>query len=249
MTNELDFAYPWWLSYGHLILAVVAVGLFVAVRRRTWWVVLFGALALWAVAAFAVTRFVLDFNGRGLMPTENFLRAGTGRVLDMGAGTGRSSIMVLEARPKVTLVASDQFGASYEQHFGGGVSPEERLRANFQAAGVADRATIQRADMRALPFGDGEFDGIVSAYAVDHLGNEGIGKALAEAARVVKPGGEFLLMLVAKDGWVKFTFGPILLHSHTRGPDWWTGRLEEAGFQVLEHGARPATLYLLSRKK
>jgi len=249
MPNELDFAYPWWLSYGHLILAVVAGGLSVAVRRRTGWLVLFGALALWAVASFAVTRFVLDFNGRGVMPTESFLRSGTGRVLDMGAGTGRSSIMVLEARPKVTLVASDQFGRSYQQHFGARVSPEERLRANFLATGVADRATIQRADMRALPFGDGEFDAIVSAYAVDHLGNEGIGKALAEAARVAKPGGEFLLMLVAKDGWVKFTFGPILLHNHTRGAEWWTARLAEAGFQVLEHGTRPATLYLVSRKK
>ena len=35
-----------------------------------------------------------------------------GRVLDLGAGTGRSSIMVLTERPQATLVASDLFGPS-----------------------------------------------------------------------------------------------------------------------------------------
>ncbi len=112
------------------------------------------------------------------------------------------------------------------------------MRANFQAAGVADRAAIQKGDMRQLPFAEAEFDAIVSAYAIDHVGGDGVRRSLAEAARVVKPGGEFLLMLVAKDGWVKFTFGPILLHRNVGGPDWWTARLEEAGFQVVEQGTR-----------
>lgn len=251
MNAQLDFGYPWWLSYGHLILTAILMGVLLLGRSRKWrmWamVPLF-ALALWAVAGFVVMRFVLDLNGRAAMPTENFLHSGTARVLDIGAGTGRSSIMVLEARPQATLVASDQFGRSYEQHFGKGLSPEERLRANLQAAGVAQRASVQKADMRKMPFSNSEFNAAVSCYAMDHLNREGIERALSETARVVEPGGEFLLVLIHPDAWLKFAFGPLLLHGHTRGAEWWSKQLSKAGFQVLEHGTRPGTLYLVSRR-
>jgi SAM-dependent methyltransferase len=209
---------------------------------------LLSVFVLWSAASFFVARFLLNANGRGSLPTESFLRSGTGRVLDMGAGTGRSSIMVLEARPQATLVALDLFGESYEQHFGPGISPQDRLLANLRAANVERRAAIQAGDMRKLPFEAAAFDAIVSAYAIDHLNREGVKQSLAEAARVLKPGGEFLLMLIGKDPWVKFAFGPLLLHGGTRGPDWWAGRLQEAGFHIVEQGMRPATLYLLAQR-
>lgn len=56
------------------------------------------------------------------------------------------------------------------------------------------------------------------------------------------------MMVITKDSWLKFTFGPLLLHSGTRGDQWWTSRLKEAGFQVLERGTRPGTLYFLARR-
>jgi ubiquinone/menaquinone biosynthesis C-methylase UbiE len=102
--------------------------------------------------------------------------------------------------------------------------------------------------MRKLPFEAAAFDAIVSAYAVDHLSRDGIGQALAEAARVVKPGGEFLLILVANDRWAKFAFGPLLSHGGTRGADWWKARAAAAGFEIVEEGTLPATLYLLLRR-
>jgi ubiquinone/menaquinone biosynthesis C-methylase UbiE len=249
---HLNFGYPWWLSYGHLPIVVAAVlVLLLGYTRKwsTWPMLLLGVLVLWSSAAFLVTRFVLDLNGRASLPTQNFLHSGTGRVLDMGAGTGRSSIMVLESRPQVTLVALDLFTESFEQHFGRGESPQQRLLANLEAAGVAQRTTIKTGDMRNLPFEPATFDAVVSAYAVDHLNRQGINQALAEAARVVKPGGDFLLILIAKEPWVQFAFGPLLMHSGVRGPAWWTTRLQEAGFQVVEEGTRPATLYLLARRK
>jgi ubiquinone/menaquinone biosynthesis C-methylase UbiE len=166
----------------------------------------------------------------------------------MGAGTGRSSIMVLEARPQTTLVALDLFADSFDQHFGHSETPQQKLLANLKAAGVDQRAVIQTGDMRKLPFEPAAFDAIVSAYAFDHLNRQGITQSLSEAARVVKPRGEFLLILVTKEPWVQFTFGPLLMHAGLRGPAWWTARLQEAGFQVLEQGNRPATLYLLARR-
>ena len=250
MSAQIDFGYPWWLSYGHLaVLAGVAplwALCYVQKRSRILLFVL-GALALWSLAAFPVARFVLNANGRAVLPTKKFLAAGTGRVLDMGAGTGRSSLMVLEARPQTTVVALDLFAESYKQHFGATMSGQERLLRNLSAAGVAARATVQTGDMIKLPFAEATFDGVVSAFAIDHLRRQSVQATLREAARVLQPGGELLLMMAGTDFWMKFAFGPLILHG-ARDEQWWTARLQEAGFQVIEQGTRPALRYYLARK-
>jgi SAM-dependent methyltransferase len=249
--SALDFSYPWWLSYGHIvILAPAAALLFLGWKRRwgKWTMRALALLAIWSCAAIAVTRFVININQPPELPTASFLRSGKGRVLDIGAGTGRSSIMVLQARPEATLVASDLFGESFQHHFGSGPSPQDKLRANLAAAGVAQRAAIETADMRKLPFEPASFDAVVSAYAMDHLNRQGSDEALAEAARVLKPGGDFLLILVENDRWTRFAFGPLLSHGGTRGAGWWTEHVRQAGFEVTEQGAKPMTLYLLARK-
>ena len=247
----LNFGYPWWLSYGHLPL-VAGSGLLLGLgfwrKWPVWTIILLSPIFLWSSTAFLAARFVLNVNGEAALPTQTFLGSGVGRVLDIGAGTGRSSIMVLKARPQATLVALDLFGESFDQHFGPSQSPQQRLLANLEAAGVAHRAAIVTADMRKLPFEPATFDAIVSAYVFEHLNREGVQQSLAEAARVVKPGGDFLLMLVAKEPWLQYTFGPMLMHQGLHGADWWTPRLQEAGFQVLEEGTRPVTLYLLARR-
>src|SRR5579864_2279379 len=165
---RFDFGYPWWLSYGQLILLVPSVLLLLLGYWRKWsrWpMLLVGIVALWSGAALLVSRFVLDVNGLPSLPTQHFFHSGVGRVLDMGAGTGRSSIMVLEARPQATLVALDLFAESFDQHFGHSESPQDKLFRNLKAAGVDQRATIATGDMRKLPFEPASFDAIVSAYA------------------------------------------------------------------------------------
>lgn len=250
-TTSIDFGYPWWLSNGHLIVLLPALAALVAGRFRNWprWAMAtLGVVALWAGAAFFVVRS-LDVNGPPRLLTQNFLRSGVGRVLDLGAGTGRSSIMVLAARPQATLVASDLFADSFKSHFGDQGSPQDRLLKNLKAAGVAQRATIETADMRKLPFEPASFDAIISAYALDHVGREGAKQALAEANRVLKPGGDFLLILVENDRWTKFLFGPLLSHGGTRGANWWRATATEADFQAIEEGTAPATLYFLLRRR
>ena len=250
-TTSIDFGYPWWLSHGHLIVLVPAIAGLVMGRIRKWplWgMALLGVVAVWAGAAFFVVRS-LEVNGPPRLLTENFLRSGVGKVLDLGAGTGRSSIMVLTARPQATLVASDLFADSFDHHFGAGGRPQDRLLRNLKAAGVDQRATIETADMLKLPFEAASFDAIVSAYAMDHVGRDGAKQALAEANRVIKPGGDFLLILVGNDRWTKFAFGPLLTHGGTRGASWWRERAGEAGFQTVEEGTAPATVYFLLRPR
>jgi SAM-dependent methyltransferase len=252
MTASLDFGYPWWLSYGHLALATAAAALWLLGFSRKWsrWpLILLGVLTLWAGSAALLIRFGVNINSVAPMPTANFLRSGAGKVLDLGAGTGRSSIMLLSARPHVTLVALDLFGESFDRHFGHSQTPRQRLLANLKAAGVDQRASIVTGDMRKLPFADGTFDGVISSYAVDHLGPEGVKQTLAETSRVLKPGGELLLVVVnGRDPWLRFAFGPLLAHGGFRGSSWWEARTSESGLHVTEAGTAPASFYLVARR-
>ena len=245
----MDFGYPWWLSHGHLALLGVFLAGLIAARvfgASRWLLIALGVASVWA-GSVALLVHLYGINHVPALPTQSFLRSGTGRVLDLGAGTGRSSIMVLADRPQATLVASDLFGTSFTQHFGPGESPQDRLRANLRAAGVDGRASVETADMLKLPFASASFDALVSAYAMDHLGRSGARTALVEAHRVLKPGGDFLLILVANDGWAKFAFGPLLSHGGTYGAAWWRDAAQQAGFDVREEGTQRLTMYFLLR--
>jgi ubiquinone/menaquinone biosynthesis C-methylase UbiE len=257
MHSQINFGYPWAINYGHLILATPFLALFclgLIFRWRKPIMAVLGLVALWALAAFVLVRFGFDMNGRAPLPTQAFLRSGTGKVLDMGAGTGRSTLMVLEARPQATVVALDSFTDSYVAHFGDqGTGPvadqgRARLLANMRAAGVDRRVSVVAGDMRSMPLPSGSFDAAVSAFAIDHLNSQGIHDALGEARRVLKPGGDLLLIVVHKDFWLDVTFGPLMMHSRMVLSNPWDRALRDAGFEIVERGTPPATQYVLARK-
>ena len=245
-----DFGYTWVWTHGHL----VPFGIFLAFASLSawrgwprWLTGLAGVLALWALAGFAITQVVLRANQPMELPTASFLRAGTGRVLDLGAGSGRSSLMVLTARPKSHLTAVD----IYSGYFGIDDNTPERLMAHARVAGVADRIDVKKSDIREMPFADGSYDAAVSAFAIDHLNRDGVTRSLAEVARVLKPGGEFLLIVLNVDTWVRVAYPLPHGHgyfSHSPALERWTAAVESAGLRVVEQGTRPATLYVLCRK-
>jgi SAM-dependent methyltransferase len=100
------------------------------------------------------------------------------RVADLGCGDGRLAALVLEARPSVTeVVALD-------------TSPPmlERARARFDGD---HRAQVLKCDLRD-PLGDiGEFDVIVSGFAIHHLDDKRKQELFGEVARRLRPGGVF----------------------------------------------------------
>jgi len=99
------------------------------------------------------------------------------RVLDLGCGDGRLAALVLANRSTVEeVVCVDRSPAMLE-----------RARANF-----ADdpRVTVLEGDLRD-PVPDGEFDVIVSGFAIHHLEDDAKLVLLADIASHLAPGGTF----------------------------------------------------------
>ena len=232
--DRLDFGYSWLWTYGHLIpaagfaaltLASAALGGPAAVTATA------SVLALWAFAGFLVMWRVVRMNEPGELERADFA-PGRARVLDLGSGAGRASVMVASQRPDACVVALDDYSADYIEGHG-----EAKTRANLRAAGVEDRVEIQRGDMRSIPFPDESFDAVVSSAAIDHLEPTDVAVALAEANRVLRADGQILLWLIVPNLWTAIAFGPLLyLHnpSATRGE--WRQMLRTAGFRVDAEG-------------
>ena len=243
-----DFGYAWPWTFGHLIAAAIfaalTVGLASTGRRR--WSLVTGALTIWAIAGAIIVNGLLRFSLPEVLPTTQFLASGQGRVLDLGAGSGRSTLMVLLGRPAARVTALDIFGTEYGIV---GNSPD-RLRANAKAAGALDRVDVKVGDMRAMPFDAHSYDGAVSVAAIDHLSRDGVDKTFAEVRRVLKPNGDFLLMVINQDAWIRTAFPMLAHHGYFGGranPDRWREALTQADLTVVESGLRPGLLWMLAR--
>jgi SAM-dependent methyltransferase len=246
MFTAYEFGYPWFLTYGHAIPLALAVAVGALAVWRGWprWVpVLSGGVAIWAAAGLVALTVVFGANRPMELPTDRFLVSGSGRVLDAGAGSGRAAIGVLLARPQATATGLD----IYSGYWGIEDNTPERFMANARAAGVAARAETRVGDMRRMPFADGEFDAVVSAYAIDHLGHDGRVEAMAEVARVLKPQGELLLILVRTD-WLVALISPPMAHHPSQRPEPCRDLLQQSGFEIEEEGTPFATLYFLARR-
>ena len=114
---------------------------------------------------------------------------GDEQVLDIGCGRGAVLLAVAKRLPHGKAVGIDIWRKSDQS--GNSV---EATRRNAVAEGVADRIELQTADMTALPFEDGSFDLVVSSLAIHNVkGKENRRKAVAEAVRVLRPGGRLLI--------------------------------------------------------
>lgn len=113
---------------------------------------------------------------------------GDEHLLDLGCGRGAVLIAAAKRLPTGHAVGADLWTRDQS-----GNSLEVTL-ANAAAAGVADRVEVHTADMTALPFPDGSFDVVTSALAIHNISSaEGRYRAVDEAMRVLRPGGQLLL--------------------------------------------------------
>lgn len=98
-------------------------------------------------------------------------------ILDVGCGTGGFLRLAAQRFPAALLTGAD---------------PSEKMLEHAVAANpVPDRLEFVHASAEALPFEDGSFDLAVSTMSFHHWADQA--KGLAEIARVLRPGGAFLL--------------------------------------------------------
>ncbi|GLZ77889.1 ubiquinone/menaquinone biosynthesis methyltransferase [Actinorhabdospora filicis] len=115
---------------------------------------------------------------------RDWVSRASGRVLEVAVGTG---LNLPGYAPGVRLSGVD-------------LSPGMLARARARARELGIDADLREGDAMALPYGDGEFDTVVCTYGL--CGFPGVPGALAEMARVLRPGGTLLLLdHVAATAW------------------------------------------------
>lgn len=165
-----------------------AVLLALARSRGRWWLApaaaLFGQAALYLHTTLRGKHVVW---GREL---DRLALNGDERLLDVGCGSGAVLIAAAKRLPRGRAEGVDLWRSRDQS----GNDPE-RTRANAHADGVADRIRLHTADMTELPFPDASFDVVTSALAVHNISNPvDRRRAVAEMARVLKPGGRLALV-------------------------------------------------------
>lgn len=115
---------------------------------------------------------------------------GNERVLDIGCGRG---LLLLGAARRL----SSGRAVGVDLWRGGDQSGNavDATLANAEAEGVRERVEVLTGDARHLDFPDASFDVVVSSLAIHNIPTtEGRERAVREAARVLRPGGQLLLL-------------------------------------------------------
>jgi SAM-dependent methyltransferase len=148
---------------------------------------------------------------------------GAERVLDLGCGAGHTALALAPRAASVTAVdlTAEMLAVA------AGLARQRNL-ANV---------TFELADVAALPFPAASFDVVVSRYAAHHFAAPE--RALAEAARVLRPGGAFLLVdtVAPEDPALDTFFNAVeLLRDDSHVRNWrgseWLRMFQGAGFEA-----------------
>jgi len=111
-------------------------------------------------------------------------------VVDIGCGRGAVLLLAAARLPRGKAIGADIWATRDQSG-----NAEAATRANAELEGVTDRIELVTADMRKLPLADASADVIVSSLAIHNInGADERAKAIAEIARIAKPGGRVVLV-------------------------------------------------------
>ena len=152
-----------------------------------------GAFWPWLAAGFltACAGFGLYASIRGKFVVwaellDGLSLRGDEQILDMGCGRGAVLLMAAQHLTSGRAIGVDIWRTQDQSG-----NAAESTRRNAVAEGVPDRVELHTANMMALPFSDNRFDVVVSSLAIHNIRvASGRDRALDEAVRVLRPGGE-----------------------------------------------------------
>ncbi|MFH1485204.1 MAG: class I SAM-dependent methyltransferase [Chloroflexota bacterium] len=111
-----------------------------------------------------------------------------GKAIDIGCGPGMLAIELARRAPGLEVVGLDLSEGMLET-----------ARENASRAGLAEAVTFQGGDALDIPFSDASFDLAVSTMSLHHW-TEPV-KVLNEIARILRPGGKFVVLDLRRDSW------------------------------------------------
>jgi ubiquinone/menaquinone biosynthesis C-methylase UbiE len=180
-----------------------------------------------------VRRLFPEFAVKQALIAQARLQPGQ-RVLDVGCGTGTLTLLIKHTHPDAEVYGLD-------------VDPQVLDIARRKAEQAGETIVLQQGTATRLPYPDGTYDCVFASLMLHHLAREEKRKALAEAFRVLRPGGGlhvadfgkppdatmWLISLVAR--WAEE------VHDSIRGllPVF----MAEAGFSPIEETARYRTVF------
>ncbi len=114
--------------------------------------------------------------------------------LDLGCGRGAVLIATALRVPHGHVTGIDLWRSRDQSG-----NSAEATRKNIDLNGVTDRITLETGDMTALHYDDASFDLVTASISIHNIPNaEGRARAVAEALRVLRPGGRLVIVDLAK---------------------------------------------------
>ncbi|PJI93710.1 class I SAM-dependent methyltransferase [Luteimicrobium subarcticum] len=160
----------------------------------TWVPVLLLGLAACFVVGGAL---YLHASRRGKFVVWDELLAGVpapGRALDLGCGRGAVAIMTALRFPAAEVDGIDLW-RSVDQSGNSPAAAAAHVRAN----GVDDRVAFTTGDMTELPYEDASFDLVTASLSIHNIPTrDGRDQTVAEAWRVLRPGGTLVVLDISK---------------------------------------------------
>jgi len=131
--------------------------------------------------------------------------SGNGRVLDLACGAGGFSFLLEDLGFQVIGLDSSETMLGRARKF----AEEKRSKVEFVEG-----------DARELPFEDGSFDYVLFIDSLVHFEPPGLNSVFREVARVLKPGGKFILQFTDLRELL-----PLLMERQIVGPEYWVSRV------------------------
>jgi len=128
-----------------------------------------------------------------------------GLILDIGTGPGTIPLLLCSQQSTCRVVGVDLSAEMLK------LAEQHRM-----ASGYAERVSYQTADAKGLDFPDASFDAVCSNTILHHIPDPR--PFLAEAWRVLKPGGVFLIRDLFRPATAEQAQGLVDLHAADEGP-------------------------------